>query len=87
MAHTGLVFAFSLVVAASPLSAATRAPAATIPVPAEGPYTRHCMHLEPFTGSLIETTRCWTRAEWAEQGVDVDKEWSREGVAVINSRS
>jgi hypothetical protein len=41
------------------------------------------MHLEPFTGSLIETTRCWTRAQWAEQGVDVDKEWSKEGVAVI----
>ena len=83
MAHKILIVAFSMVVATSPLSAANREPTLAIPAPAEGPDARYCMHLEPFTGSLIETTRCWTRAEWAEQGVDVDKEWSKEGVAVI----
>ena len=83
MAHRELVVAFSMIVATSPLSAANREPAPMNPAPAEGPDARYCMHVEPFTGSLIETTRCWTRAEWTEQGVDVDKEWSREGVAVI----
>jgi hypothetical protein len=34
--------------------------------------------------SLLETVLCWTRAEWAEQGVDVDKDWATEGVAIIN---
>ncbi|HVF36566.1 MAG TPA: hypothetical protein VNA29_01320 [Sphingomicrobium sp.] len=36
-----------------------------------------------LTGHLIEPVRCWTREEWAEQGVDVDKEWRREGLRVI----
>jgi hypothetical protein len=39
--------------------------------------------VEPVTGTLVERVRCWTRAQWAEQGVDVDKEWAREGVTVI----
>jgi hypothetical protein len=41
------------------------------------------MHVEPVTGSLVETVQCWTRAEWAEQDVDVDREWAKEGVAVL----
>ena len=44
--------------------------------------TRYCMRVEPVTGSRIETIECWTRAQWAEQGVDVDAEWAKEGVAV-----
>ena len=76
------VAAVSIIVATSPVLAASREPAPPQPAPMAGPDAKYCMHLEPFTGSLIETTRCWTRAEWAEQGVDVDKEWSREGVAV-----
>ena len=47
------------------------------------PDTRYCMKVEPLTGSNIETTRCWTREKWAEQGVDVDKEWPKDGVRVI----
>src|SRR6476659_10348727 len=75
MALRILTFAFSLAVAASPLSAAKWEPAPAAPAPAGAPDTRYCMHLAPFTGSMIEATRCWTRDEWAEQGVDVDKEW------------
>jgi hypothetical protein len=41
------------------------------------------MRVEASTGTLIESVICWTRAEWAEQGVDVDKDWDKEGVAVI----
>jgi hypothetical protein len=38
-----------------------------------------------LTGNIAEPVRCWTRAEWAEQGVDVDQEWQAEGVGVINA--
>ena len=31
----------------------------------------------------VQTVQCWTRDEWAEQGVDVDKEWAKEGVGVV----
>jgi uncharacterized protein YjhX (UPF0386 family) len=41
------------------------------------------MHIEAVTGTRLEEVKCWTRAEWAENGVDVDKDWSREGVSVI----
>ena len=39
--------------------------------------------VEAATGSRIETMQCWTRAEWADQGVNVDHDWAKEGVGVI----
>jgi hypothetical protein len=41
------------------------------------------MHVDPITGSNVQTTQCWTRDEWADQGVDVDKEWAKNGVRTI----
>jgi hypothetical protein len=41
------------------------------------------MRIEAVTGSRIEEVRCWTRAEWAENGVAVDKDWAEEGVRVL----
>jgi len=41
------------------------------------------MKVDPITGSLIETVQCWTRDQWADQGVDVDKEWAKNGVKVV----
>ena len=40
------------------------------------------MRLE-LTGNVVEPVRCWTREKWAQQGVDVDKEWPKEGIRVI----
>ena len=51
--------------------------------PAAGPEARYCLRVEPVTGTLVERVRCWTRGQWVEQGVDVDKEWAKEGVSVI----
>ena len=51
--------------------------------PAGTPQTRYCMRIEAVTGTRLETVKCWTREEWAEQGVDVDTDWPKEGVAVI----
>lgn len=65
-------------------SAAARGePTRTAAAPAGTPETRYCMHVGPVIGNLAETIECWTRAEWADQGVDVDKEWDKEGVRTI----
>ncbi len=83
MAHKIWAVVFGFIVAASPSSAANPGPASARPAPTDGADARYCLRIEPVTGSRIETVRCWTRAEWVEQGVDVDKEWAKEGVAVI----
>jgi hypothetical protein len=87
MAHKEFLVALSLIVAAAPVSA-TQTDAEVQPLPANpappgGPDTRYCMHIEAVTGSRIENVVCWTRAEWADQGVDVDQDWAKEGVRVI----
>jgi hypothetical protein len=82
MAHKIGIVAASLIVAAAP-SLATRPAPAAAPSASDSADARYCLRIEPVTGSLLETVRCWTRAEWDEQGVDVDKEWAKEGVAII----
>lgn len=46
--------------------------------------TRYCLRVEPQTGSRIESIECWTRDEWTAGGVDVDHDWAKEGVRVLN---
>lgn len=75
-------FALSLIIAAAPLSAAQPEMDAGAGAPAAGPDAKYCLRVDPFTGSRIETIQCWTREQWVDQGVDVDKEWAKEGVAV-----
>jgi hypothetical protein len=79
MAHKQLVVIFSLIAAASPVSATQPEPSAP-PAPADA---RYCLKVEPVTGTRIETIRCETRAGWAWLEVDLDKEWAEEGVKVI----
>ena len=81
MAQKIMVAAFGLIAAASASGAASIGPA--MPSPADGPDTQYCLRIEAVTGTRLETVRCWTRAEWVEQGVDVDEEWAREGVRVV----
>jgi hypothetical protein len=84
MAHRALVFAFATVVtAASPVSATLTEPRPEVGAPAAGPTAKYCLRIEAITGTRLEKVKCWTREEWAEQDVDVDKEWAKEGVAVI----
>jgi len=88
MAFNKLVIALGAIAIAAPASLAAQpdsAPIVTVAsgtAPAGEPGTRYCMHVDPITGSLIETVQCWTRDEWADQGVDVDKEWAKNGVSV-----
>ena len=83
MALKELILAFGTIVAASAASATQTEVAPGTGAPAAGPDARYCMRIEAITGSRLEELKCWTRAEWAEQGVDVDKEWAKEGVTVI----
>ena len=82
MAHKELVLALTIIAAAAPGVAAGRGPMPTA-APAGTPQTRYCMRIEAITGSRIEEVKCWTRDEWAEQGVDVDKDWAKEGVRTL----
>ena len=81
MAHTAVVIALSMIAAASPVAATVQ----DLPpiAPAGTPETKYCMYIEAITGSRLEELKCWTRQEWAEQGVDVDKDWAKEGVRTI----
>ncbi len=85
MAHEIGVVALSLLMAASPLAASTLG-SKPVSAPTGTADTRYCLRIEASTGTLIETVRCWTRAEWADQGVDVDEDWAKEGVAVMEPR-
>ena len=79
MASPKWLFAFTLVAAAAPAAAGVEdrmAPAGTAD-------TRDCMRVE-LTGHVVQRVKCWTRDEWAAQGVDVDRDWSREGVRTID---
>jgi hypothetical protein len=83
MSHWKWAVAFSLVVAASPVLAQPAYRDSMAGAPEAGPDARYCLRVEPITGTLTEQVRCWTRAQWDEQGVDVDREWAKEGVRVI----
>ena len=86
MAHKEWLLALTLIVATSPGAAAGQGRIQVVPAavaPAGTPQTKYCMYIEAITGSRLEEVKCWTREEWAEQGVDVDKDWPKEGVRTI----
>ncbi len=82
MAPTKWILALSLI-AAAPLSAASEGRTRMTTAPAGTAETKYCMRIEALTGTLIELVKCWTREQWAEQGVDVDREWPKEGIRTI----
>lgn len=82
MAHMELAVALSMIVAVTPASATSPEPTPTSGAPAASPGARYCLRVEPITGSLMQTVMCRTREQWAELGVDLDKEWPKEGVEV-----
>ena len=84
MALRELVFALGMLAAASPLSANVQQPTQPTGAPEGTPDTLYCMRIEAIVGSRIEEVKCWTREQWAANEVDVDKEWAKEGVAVIS---
>ena len=84
MSHRKWVLAFGLIATAgSPALARPAGRDRMAGAPAAGSDARYCLRVEPVAGTLIERVRCWTRGQWADQGVDVDREWPKEGVEVI----
>ena len=83
MTHKKLALALGMIAVTLPVSATSLKPTPGTPAPSAGANARYCLRIEAVTGSRIETIRCWTREEWAAQGVDVDAEWAKEGVQVI----
>ena len=81
MALKLLAVAASMIAATSALSA--QPDSMPMSAPSASPDSRYCLRVAPVTGSLVETVQCWTRAEWWDQDVDVDKEWAKEGVEVL----
>lgn len=73
------LFAAAVVMTTAPAFAAPE----TQPAPPGTETTRYCIRVAALTGSQIETIQCWTRAEWADQDVDVDQVWLKDGVRVI----
>ena len=83
MAYGKLAVAMGMIALASPVAATQSEPTTEAGAPAAPPEARYCLHVEPITGSRIETIRCETREGWAELEINVDKEWAKEGVKVI----
>lgn len=82
MAYKELAVALGMIVVSVSASATKPEPVATATVPEAGPGARYCLRVEPVTGSLIQSVMCRTRDEWVALGVDLDREWPREGVGV-----
>jgi hypothetical protein len=78
-----LAVTFSLIAALSPALAQPSGRDDMAGAPAAGPDARYCLRVAADTGTLVERIRCWTRRQWADEGVNVDKEWAKEGVTVI----
>jgi hypothetical protein len=54
-----------------------------VPAPAGAPNALYCLRMEPITGTRIGTIECRTRDDWAQLEVDVDEEWSENGVRIL----
>ena len=80
------VLAAALTIAASPVLASQSTDMSGGAPPAS-PDALYCMRVEAHTGTRIETVECWTREQWAEADVDVDKDWAKEGVKVIEAQA
>ena len=83
MIHKEVFAALTLVAAISPAIAARPEPMPGEGAPTASADARYCLRTEPTTGSRIEAIECQTRYDWALLGVDVDREWAKEGVRVI----
>ena len=83
MSRFAIFAAVSLMATVSPALASQTDPEPGHGAPQASEGARYCLRIEPTTGSRIEQVQFETRWEWSLLGVDVDKEWAKEGVRVI----
>jgi hypothetical protein len=80
MACKELFLAFAIVAPATAGLASQMPREGAPPAPESALY---CLRIEAVTGTRLEEVKCLTRQQWAELEVNVDAEWSAEGVRVI----
>ena len=80
MAYKALALVVGLIVGTSPVVASEP----NAPAPPGSPTTKYCLRVT-VTGNVSDRIECWTRDEWAEQDVDVDREWATNGVRTIDA--
>ena len=81
MSRTIIIAAALTALVAAPAAAAAAAAGETQSTPAKqskpaaqkSKETKYCLTYEAITGSRTEKTECRTRAQWAKEGIDVDK--------------
>ena len=86
MAHRMFFIAAGIALVGTPATAGSSSAGeqkAKTAAAAKSDSKKYCIEYEKVVGSRIEELKCWTREEWAEQGVDVDKDWAKEGVRTI----
>ncbi|MEO7865679.1 MAG: hypothetical protein ABIR63_07440 [Sphingomicrobium sp.] len=79
-----IVAAVSMIAVASPVSASQVVPDSQPGAPQASADSKYCLRVEAATGTRLETVQCWTREQWAEMEVDVDKDWAKEGVRITS---
>ena len=74
MAYRIMTIALGLAVMASPAAARTNTEQqkAKTTAPSAG-EKKYCIAYDDVVGSRITRTECKTKAEWAKEGIDVDK--------------
>lgn len=86
MAWKSILLASIIVAGAMPVSASQSDPSddATVQRAPDAPEgALYCLKMEPITGTRIGSILCWTREQWAENDIDLDKAWAEDGVEVI----
>lgn len=86
MAWKHILLASFLVAGAVPIAASqaqNSGDAVTAGAPEAPEGALYCLKMEPITGTRIGSILCWTRQEWADNEVDLDKAWAEDGVEVI----
>lgn len=84
MSHKKMFAALSMMAAISPAIATQPSQIPQESAPAAAEDARYCLRVEPITGSRVEAVRCKTREDWSLLGVDIDRDWAKEGVRVIS---
>ena len=73
MAYTQAIIAMTLALSSAPAGGQSGSSATGTKPAAQDQAVKYCIETEPFTGSKLIKTECHTRAEWANQGVDIDQ--------------
>lgn len=79
MALKQFAVALCIIATSAPAAASLNEPRAA---PPGTEATQYCLRVEKTVGNLLERVECFTRVQWADQGIDVDEAWADAGVRI-----